>query len=730
MAKNVFICFAVLVLALAAAALADWNTGDPAKWVQYPDLTELGIDVYATDPFILADDFECREPGNVLSVHIWGSWVYDYLPNGRPDQVSFILSFHEDIPDSLSPTGYSMPGDVILYRQFDPTEYTVRVWHEGVYEGWLEPPDFYFWPADQVVWQYNFYFTEGHFFQEGTVDSPIVYWLDVQAFPYDDQAFFGWKTSVEQWNDDAVWATGTEPYFGPWRELRYPSEHEYAGQSLDLAFVVVGEELEKDWGDAPQIPGGAGYPTTSALNGANHVIQGPWLGDAADVPDAEPDGQPDPFAMGDDLNGVDDENGVNIPVLYPGVASTITYEVNGSDAFVSGWIDFNGDQIWQAAELVVSGLHTVGMHSVSVTPPASTVIGQTFSRWRISTVGGLAPRGAWPDGEVEDHEVTIEESVSKWLQRPDLTPMGMDVHATRPIILADDFRCDQVGRITDILIWGSWLYDYLPYGEDAGAVDFILSFHSDIPDSLSSTGYSMPGDPEWHMMLPAGSFSFGVWADSLVEGWFFPPDDGYIFPGDHICWFYHFQINPDEAFRQWGTLDEPRVYWLDVQAIPHDIEAVFGWKTSVDHWNDDGVWGDGIEPYFGPWFELRYPMGHEYAGHSIDLAFRLVTDPLSGVPSEGEMPGSLGLFQNVPNPFAGSTTIRYALPSAGRAKLEVFDVAGRLISVLVDETQSAGMKSVTWNGTDSMGRELPAGIYFYRVSTGSEASTMKMLLLK
>jgi hypothetical protein len=730
MAKNLFMLLAVLILAFASASLADWNTGDPAKWVQMPDLTELGIDVNATESYILADDFECTEPGNVLSVHIWASWLYDYPPYDDPNQVSFILSFHEDIPASQSSTGYSMPGDVIFHRRFEPGEFTSRIWNQGVTEGWMDPPEFYIWPADQIVWQYNFYLATGDFFQEGTVDSPIVYWLDVQAIPWDQEAFFGWKTSVSQWNDDAVWGDGIEPYFGPWFELRYPPGHEQYGQSLDLAFVVVGEEHEIDWGDAPQIPGGPGYPTTAANLGANHIIGGPWLGDAADMPDAEADGQPDPFAMGDDLNGADDENGVQIPVLYPGVPATISYEVNGADAFVSGWIDFNGDLIWQAAELVVSGVHTVGNHSVTITPPASSVIGQTFSRWRISTVGGLTPTGGWPDGEVEDHEVTIEESVSKWLQRPDLTPMGMDVHATEPIILADDFKCDQVGRITDITIWASWLNDYLPFGVDAGAVEFILSFHKDIPDSMSSTGYSMPGDPEWWMLFPAGSFSFGVWADSIEEGWFYPPDDSYLFPGDHVCWFYNFRINPEEAFRQWGTLDEPMVYWLDVQAAPLDPAAVFGWKTSVDHWNDDGVWGDGFEPYFGPWFELRYPPAHEYADSSIDLAFKLVTDPLSGAPTDREVPGALGLFQNVPNPFAGSTTIRYALPSEGRPKLEVFDVTGRLVAVLVDEPQSAGLKSVTWNGTDSRGRELPAGIYFYRLSTGSDARTMKMLLLK
>ena len=730
MARNTLLLATLVLLVSVSVCLAHWDETEPAKWVQLPDESELGIDVNASEGLILADDFKCTEPGLITDVHIWGSWYNDILPAGHPDSVMFVLSFHEDIPDSESGTGYSMPGDIIMYRFFEPWEFTSRVWLDGAREGWLDPPDLYEFPADYVIWQYNFPFPDGAFFQEGTVDSPIVYWLNVKAFPYDGQARFGWKTSWEHNIDDAVWGQGDEPYLGPWFELRYPPGHELVGHSIDLAFVIVGEEPEKDWGDAPEIPGGAGYPTTAANAGANHVIGGPWLGDAADNPDPEANGQPHPTAVADDLTGYDDENGVQIPVLSPGVTSTITYEVNGMDAFVAGWIDFNADQIWQAGELVVSGAHTVGVYSISVTPPAATVIGQTFSRWRISTAGGMTPTGGSPDGEVEDHLVVIADEPSKWLQRPDLSPQGIDVEATDPVILADDFLCTEPGRITEIVIWGSWFFNHWPWYEDPGDVEFTLSFHEDIPASESATGYSMPGDPVWWRDFVPGEFGYWMHADSLREGWLYPPDGYYYFPADSVCWGYRFSIDPEEAFFQSGSLYHPKVYWLDVQARPMDPNAVFGWKTSVDHWNDDAVWGDGNEPYSFPWFELIYPWGHPQETRSIDLAFRLRNDPASGVPSQRETHDGLGLFQNVPNPFAASTSIAYALPSETHVKLEVFSVTGRLVDVLVDETQSAGMKSATWDGMDTRGNEMPAGIYFYRVSAEGETRTMKMLLLK
>jgi flagellar hook assembly protein FlgD len=63
-------------------------------------------------------------------------------------------------------------------------------------------------------------------------------------------------------------------------------------------------------------------------------------------------------------------------------------------------------------------------------------------------------------------------------------------------------------------------------------------------------------------------------------------------------------------------------------------------------------------------------------------------------------------------------------------KLEVFDVTGRLVNVLVDEHRPAGPGSVAWDGIDSDGDAVPSGIYFSRLSAGGRRQSMKMLRLK
>jgi hypothetical protein len=718
----------VSVLALAATAAADWDPGQPSKWVQYPDLEPTGIDVNTSLPYyLLADDFLCTTTGPITDIHIWGSWYQDLLPEGGdPYGVNFTLSIHADIPADESPTGYSMPGDVLWTWTFTGPagEFVAREWALDIDEGWMEPPDYYEFPGDHVCWQYNFFVPEdAAFYQEGTPENPIVYWLDVQAEPLDGTSWFGWKTSLDHWNDDAVWGVGSEPYYGPWYDLHYPPGHPYSPESIDLAFVITTTvEDEYDWGDAPDPP----YPTLVASTGASHlIVPGVYMGASVDP---EPDGQPDPSATGDDLDGNDDEDGVAFPNPFvPGGVTNvdITTSVGG---FIDAWFDWNLDGSWTGEQVLASYAVPGGTVSVPINVPAGAAPGSTvFARFRFSTVGGLSEYGLAPDGEVEDYNVQVtEEQTWKWRQLPDLTETGIDVNSTLPYICADDWLCDEPGRVDEIRVWGSWLNDYWPF-LDPSRVRFTLSIHADIPAEPPDI-YSTPGDVLWIRDFQPGEFSVAVYADQIVEGWLDPPD-GYLFPADYTCWEYVFYIPDDEAFHQVGMPDDPVVYWLDVQAEPQDADAFFGWKTSLQHWNDDAVWGSGTEPYFGPWFELRYPAGHQLEGQSIDLAFQIICN--YGTGADQTVPKSVGLEQNTPNPFNPKTTIAFDVPAGGcRVAVDIVDVSGRVVRHLLDDFENEGRREVTWDGRDDDGRALPSGVYFYRMVTPQQELTRKMLLLK
>lgn len=88
-------------------------------------------------------------------------------------------------------------------------------------------------------------------------------------------------------------------------------------------------------------------------------------------------------------------------------------------------------------------------------------------------------------------------------------------------------------------------------------------------------------------------------------------------------------------------------------------------------------------------------------------------------------PGDFVLHRNYPNPFNPTTVISYQFPTASYVTLKIYDVLGREVAILVNDRETAGGHSVTFNAA-----KLPSGVYFYRLSTGNFTSTKKALLLK
>jgi len=86
---------------------------------------------------------------------------------------------------------------------------------------------------------------------------------------------------------------------------------------------------------------------------------------------------------------------------------------------------------------------------------------------------------------------------------------------------------------------------------------------------------------------------------------------------------------------------------------------------------------------------------------------------------------TFSLFQNFPDPFNPTTTIRYQLPASAFVSLDIFDLLGRLVKRVVSERQNAGTHSVTFNGIN-----LASGIYLYRLQAGRFNQTKKFILVK
>jgi hypothetical protein len=87
--------------------------------------------------------------------------------------------------------------------------------------------------------------------------------------------------------------------------------------------------------------------------------------------------------------------------------------------------------------------------------------------------------------------------------------------------------------------------------------------------------------------------------------------------------------------------------------------------------------------------------------------------------------GDFDLIQNDPNPFSSVTTINYYLEKESHVQLSVYDITGTKIRTLLNEQQSAGKQTLTFDGS-----ELASGIYIYKLKVGKFAESRKMLLLR
>jgi len=94
------------------------------------------------------------------------------------------------------------------------------------------------------------------------------------------------------------------------------------------------------------------------------------------------------------------------------------------------------------------------------------------------------------------------------------------------------------------------------------------------------------------------------------------------------------------------------------------------------------------------------------------------------------IPVEFALHPNYPNPFNPTTTIGYDLPVNAKVNIAIYELLGKQVTTLVNETQLAGTKSIIWDATDATGTAVTSGVYFYRLQAGNFQKTGKMVLLK
>ncbi|MBT4504674.1 MAG: T9SS type A sorting domain-containing protein [Gemmatimonadetes bacterium] len=117
---------------------------------------------------------------------------------------------------------------------------------------------------------------------------------------------------------------------------------------------------------------------------------------------------------------------------------------------------------------------------------------------------------------------------------------------------------------------------------------------------------------------------------------------------------------------------------------------------------------------------------------TLSRAWLIAGDGFTAVlePYREGVPATPTLSQNFPNPFNAATRIRFQIPEASRARLEVFDLKGQHLAVLAERFFAPGYYETVWEGRDAEGRKAASGIYLIRLETGSYQQVRKALLVR
>jgi len=116
-------------------------------------------------------------------------------------------------------------------------------------------------------------------------------------------------------------------------------------------------------------------------------------------------------------------------------------------------------------------------------------------------------------------------------------------------------------------------------------------------------------------------------------------------------------------------------------------------------------------------------------GEMIDVAAEMTITYGLGIDAAA-IPDVFALHQNYPNPFNPITRINYDLPEDAMVNIMVFDMMGRQVKTLINSKHTSGYWNVRWNGTNTHGESVSAGMYIYTIRAGEFRQVKKMVLLK
>lgn len=398
------------------------------------------------------------------------------------------------------------------------------------------------------------------------------------------------------------------------------------------------------------------------------------------------------------------------------MGEVFTHDEYGAAAYLGRTTDNNSDVLdvtaeWYYSQLLYAAIFDEEYNSM----------GDAFMR-TVSQLEALFGEGA---GGLIGHYILLGDPSMEIIY--DLQPAP-----PAPVIVSPDSAYSFDMKTPVILSWT----------EVAGAASYTVEINDDYAfrnepfmfiEGIEGTEITLPETPpegRYHWRVRAHTETrYSVWSEgSLFYVGVVIGVPSLVFPADGAV----VEDSPDLGFKFTRVIGpDVLAYWINFYDDPECTNQVSGgyldkfmcrgkdctWLLSYNayglsagtyYWRVKGIGdlGDNFWPYSEVW------------------SFTLI-DPVVDARTFTGIPTSVELKANYPNPFNPTTEICFGLPGATRVKIEIYDIVGRKVNTVVNETMSAGYHTVTWDGRDAS-----SGLYFCRLTAHNKTLTRKMLLVK
>lgn len=281
-----------------------------------------------------------------------------------------------------------------------------------------------------------------------------------------------------------------------------------------------------------------------------------------------------------------------------------------------------------------------------------------------------------------------------------------------------------------------------PLSLQAGLPELVYGF-----DMSTNPGWTVEG--QWAWGVPTGlggehgeNDPTGGWNGGAVYGYNLAGDYANSMPERHLT-TTALDCSGLSAvtlkFQRWLNVEQPAYDHAYVRVSNDGVSWTTVWQNnseivesawSLVEYNISAV-ADGQATVYVRWTMGTTDSSWLYSGWNIDEVQIWGLQRSQGT-GAGDLPQAdrVNLRAVSPNPFNPRTEVRFDLPSAGPARLSVYDVRGHLVKILSHGELPAGEHAAIWDGTDTQGRAMSSGSYVFRLEAGAVVRTQKGLLVR